>query len=354
MNKEKFFSYFLLGLTALFIVVLAYMLQWFIKPIIWALIFALIAYPIHIWMTRLIRYRTVSALIIATFVFLIIVIPTFVIGFLVVQEAFNLTYYVVQFMQNHDYVNLTQDLIKKPWIEKRIGKENIDNLLNYIQSDSFKNHIFSFFSELLKRLGETTTAMIINTGNVIFKTFIFLLTFFFILRDGYKFFEFVKELIPMEIEDIVKISTTVYKTVLSVVYGSIFIAIAQGVASFVAYVIIGYKYSLLLAFVTFVASFIPPFGASFIWVPVAIYTFFKLGVYKGIFMILYGTLIISMMDNILRPLFMKKDVNLPYIALFFSILGGLYTFGFIGLFLGPILFTTTVTLLSIYKKRLLS
>ncbi len=354
MNKEKFFSYFLLGVTAFFILVLAYMLRWFIKPIIWAFIFALIAYPIHIWLKRLIKYSIASALIITIFVFLIIVIPTFVVGFLVVQQAFNFTYYIIQLIQNYDYVTLAQDFMKKPWIEEYIGKENVDYILNYLQSDSFKAYIFSFFGELLRRFGEVTTTMIINTGNLIFKTFIFLLTFFFILKDGHRFFDFVKELIPMEIEDIIEVSTTVYKTVLSVVYGAIFIGIAQGIVSFIAYIIVGYKYSLLLAFATFVASFIPPFGASFVWVPVAIYTFLEAGIYKGIFMTLYGALIISTIDNILRPLFMKKDVDLPYIALFFSILGGLYTFGFIGLFLGPIMFTTTITILSIYKRRFLT
>lgn len=354
MNKEKFFAYFLLGLTTLFILILAYMLKWFIKPILWAFIFALVAYPVHLWMTRSIRCRNVSAIIITLSVFLIIVIPTFVVGVLVIQQAFNFTYYAAHLVQSYDYTNFTRDLIQHPWVENRVNKENIELFLNYLQSDSFKTQVFSFFSELLKKIGETTTTMIINTGNLFFKTFIFLLTFFFILRDGHRFFEFVKELIPMQMEDIIEISATVYKTVLSVVYGSIFIAVAQGVAGFIAYIILGYKYSLLLAFATFVASFIPPFGASLVWVPVALYTFFQLGVYKGVFMVLYGTLIISTLDNIFRPLFMKKDVNLPYIALFFSIIGGLYTFGFIGLFLGPILFTTTLTLLSIYKKRFLS
>jgi len=329
------------------------MLRWFIKPILWALIFALVAYPIHMWLSKVIKRNTISALVITLLVFLIIVIPTFVIGFIVVQEAFNFTNYSIQFMQNHDYVSLFKELLNHPFFENRVGKKNTEVLLNYIQSDSFKAHVFTFLSETLRWLGERTTTMVINTGNVVFKTFIFLLTFFFILRDGNKFFQFVKELIPMEIEDIIKISATVYKTILSVVYGSIFIAIAQGLAGFIAYLIIGYNYSLLLAFATFVASFIPPFGTSLVWVPVAVYTFLNVSVYKGVFMVLYGMLIISTMDNVIRPIFMKKDTDLPYIALFFSILGGITTFGFIGLFLGPIIFTTTATILSIYKKRVL-
>jgi len=63
--------------------------------------------------------------------------------------------------------------------------------------------------------------------------------------------------------------------------------------------------------------------------------------------------IISTVDNIIRPLIMKIGVQMPYIVLFFSILGGIIAFGFVGIFLGPIIFTTLFSLFVIYERRIL-
>ncbi len=354
MIREKFFAYFLLGITALFVLILLYMLKPFLISILWAFIFSLVAYPVHELLSGRIKSRTLSALLITLSVLVLIVLPAFAVGFLLMQQALSLSKAVISYFQTHDYTELVQTILGHPFVKSYVKEEEVKALLEYIGSEEFKANVFALLSNLISRLGQMTTAMVLGVGNLFFKTFVFLLTFFFILRDGHKFFEFVKRVMPMDVEDTLEVAKTVYKTVIAVVYGSIAVAIVQGIAGFIGYTIVGHRYALLFAFATFLASFIPPFGAAFVWVPVAVYTFLEMGVYKGALMTLYGMLIISTIDNFVRPLVMKRGIELPYIVLFFSIVGGLLSFGFVGIFFGPILFTTTITLLSLYEKRILN
>jgi len=105
---------------------------------------------------------------------------------------------------------------------------------------------------------------------------------------------------------------------------------------------------------TFFAAFIPPFGASAIWFPLAVFSFFSLGLWQFAFLSAWGLFLISTMDNFVRPLIIKKGVKIPYVVLFFATIGGLLKFGFIGLFLGPIIFTTLFALFKIYERRILN
>lgn len=167
------------------------------------------------------------------------------------------------------------------------------------------------------------------------------------------FREYIYRFIPLEEDDKRDILSSVYVTTLSVVYGTLGTALAQGIVSLVGYIIFGVPYPYVWAFATAYASFIPPFGAAMVWFPVAVYLFVKVGWIKGLLMGIYGTAFISSLDNVIKPLIMKNKVHAPYIVLFFAVFGGLLKFGFIGMFLGPILFNLLFTLANIYESKFL-
>lgn len=106
----------------------------------------------------------------------------------------------------------------------------------------------------------------------------------------------------------------------------------------------------LWGFATAVASFIPVLGAFAVWGPASIYLLAKGFILKGIILALVGALIISMIDNILKPLIIKGRVNLPLIFIFLSVLGGIKLFGLIGFIIGPLVFSLFVSFLEILKN----
>ncbi|MDW8067251.1 MAG: AI-2E family transporter [Aquificaceae bacterium] len=351
--REKVFLYFLLGIIGFFTALALLMLSPFLKPILWAIIFALVLYPVHMKLSRKMG-NTYSALLLTIMVLLLVVIPFSLVLTLAIRQSIDLFQLAVNLTQNSSYLDFLNRLLHHPVIERFLEEDEIrKRLLAYVESEEFRNILIGGLRDMAQRGLNLLASLLPAVGAFLFKTFVFLITLFFILRDGSRFVEFAERFLPMHEEDIEKVSLTIYKTVLATVYGSIGVGIAQSLLGFVGYKLVGMDYAVLLAMATFISSFVPPFGASLIWFPVALYTLGTKGFYSGLFMLLYGMLVISTIDNFVRPLIMKMGIQIPYIVLFFSIVGGLLTFGFVGIFLGPIIFTTLFTLALIYEKRIL-
>ncbi|MFN3814318.1 MAG: AI-2E family transporter [Aquificaceae bacterium] len=353
MGKERIFSYFLLGLTIFFTLLMLIVLIPFLKPILWAIIFSLVFYPPHMKLSRIMRSNSLSALFITLIVLVLIVIPFFFLGIVTVHQSMEITRSLIYYFQNHTIADILHDVYSLPFVDRFLSQDTLQRIQEYIQSQDFKNNVASYIGKLTQKLGEVFTSMVFATGSVIFKSFVFLISFFFILRDGKSFIGFIERFVPMYQEDLHEILLTVYRTILAVVYGSIGVATVQSLLAFLAYTIIGIEYSLLWSLLTFMASFVPPFGTGFVWFPIAVYTFIDKGLYYGIFMFAWGLLVISTIDNIVRPLIMKMGIRIPYIVLFFATVGGLLTFGFVGIFIGPIIFTILFSLAVIYERRIL-
>ncbi|GEC34412.1 membrane protein [Sinorhizobium fredii USDA 205] len=125
-------------------------------------------------------------------------------------------------------------------------------------------------------------------------------------------------------------------TVTGVVYGLIGTALAQGLLAGVGFWVAGVPQALLLGCLTFVLSFVPA-GPPFVWGPVALWLFMQESVWPGIFVAVWGLLLVSSIDNFLRPYLLGKNTNLPVLLGLFGLIGGVLAFGLIGLFLGPTL-----------------
>ena len=132
-------------------------------------------------------------------------------------------------------------------------------------------------------------------------------------------------------------------TVTGVVYGVIGTAIAQGLLAGLGFWIAGVPQALLLGFLTFLLSFVPA-APPLVWGGVALWLFFQGEVGWGIFVAGWGLLLVSSIDNLLRPYLLTQANSLPVLLSFFGFLGGILAFGFIGVFLGPVLLAVGYTL----------
>ena len=130
--------------------------------------------------------------------------------------------------------------------------------------------------------------------------------------------------------------TVAGKTVRGVVYGILGTALAQAVVAGIGFVIAGVPGAALLALLTFFASVVPIAGTALVWLPAAIWLFHLGATGWGIFMLIWG-LGVANLDNIVKPWLISQGSNMPFILIFFGVLGGALAFGFIGVFLGPTL-----------------
>ena len=128
-------------------------------------------------------------------------------------------------------------------------------------------------------------------------------------------------------------------TIKSVVYGTIGTAIAQSVLTSLGLWLAGVHGVLLLGFVTFLVA-LTPIGAPLVWFPAALWLFYTGATGWAVFLILWGIFIVGGADNIIRPYFISRGSDLPFVLVFLGVLGGTLAFGFLGLFLGPTLLAT--------------
>ena len=125
-------------------------------------------------------------------------------------------------------------------------------------------------------------------------------------------------------------------TVKGVIFGLIGTALAQGLLAALGFWIAGVEQALLLGFVTFVLSFLPA-GPPFVWGGVAIWLVGRGDFWWGMFVAAWGALLVSTIDNLLRPYLLSQSNNLPVVLGLFGFVGGILAFGFIGIFVGPVL-----------------
>ena len=133
-------------------------------------------------------------------------------------------------------------------------------------------------------------------------------------------------------------------TMIGVVYGMLGTAVAQGTLAAIGFLIAGIPAPVFLGFATFFLSFLP-MGAPIIWIPAAIYLFAQGSIFWGVFMVLWGLLLVSSIDNVIRPYFISLGSDLPLLLTLLGVFGGIIAFGFIGLFIGPTLLAVAYTLI---------
>lgn len=173
-----------------------------------------------------------------------------------------------------------------------------------------------------------------------------LLLVFFFYRDGPVLANFFKSLVKRLIEERADYYIDlVAGTVRRVVNGVIGTAAAQAIIALIGFVIAGVPGALLLAALTFMLSLIP-MGPPLVWGPAVAWLFWQQDYGMAAFLLVWGLLVISSVDNFLKPYLISRGGNLPLVIVLMGVFGGLFSFGFMGLFLGPTLLAVAYSLVS--------
>jgi len=160
---------------------------------------------------------------------------------------------------------------------------------------------------------------------------------FFFFRDGASAAERLTHTVRRIGGDQAKhLLTVAGNTVRGVVYGILGTALLQAVMAGFGFLIAGVPGPALLALLTFFFSIVPVLGTAIVWVPAAFWLFHQGSTGWGIFMIVWG-LTVGSVDNVVKPLLISQGSDMPFVLIFFGVLGGALAFGFIGVFLGPTL-----------------
>lgn len=217
-----------------------------------------------------------------------------------------------------------------------------------IRVENFSEQVGTFVLSFNKFIVSSIATLLRSSTELVVKLFIMLLTMFFLFRDGKEFLARIIRLTPLSDNYDRQIFQKFREVSYSAMVSTLLTGLAQGVIAGIAYLIVGVPV-LLFSVATAFSSLIPFVGAALVWLPVSLYLLIIGQWWQALFMFLWGMIVISLVDNILRPLLMKGKTQVHPMILFFSIFGGIAFFGFWGIVFGPLIISIALTLLHIYE-----
>jgi predicted PurR-regulated permease PerM len=330
-----FFLIFALGYATYLII------RPFISPIAWAIVFSIVFYPVYAFLLRYLRWGPLCAFFTVTIIVLIIVGPIAYLSYQVGREIDDILYAF-----GTEKIELVDNALKNPRVQK--GIQRMTQILS-ISEETLKESVINAISDIVKALIKKLRVTVEHIPSFFVDFFLMLLSIYFFLRDGPYFIEKLSRYLPFSSEQKSILFKQIRDIIVTTIYGGVVVAILQSLAGGLIFFILHVPKAALLGFATFFASFVPIGGTFGVWGPVVAYFFYKGLVLKGIILFVYGLGIISMIDNVVRPIIVKEKVKMPLILVFFSILGGISLFGLIGIIMGPLIVALFVSVVEIFR-----
>ena len=212
--------------------------------------------------------------------------------------------------------------------------------------------------KLLPLFQETVTRYLIEIPLAILNGGFILFISYFLFKDGETMARKIEDILPIRKRTMEKLVDQFEKVTYAVVFGQLFIAGSQAFLATIGFYIFGVPLPIFLGVLTAFCALIPVVGTSIVWVPTSLYMIL-IGYFtqnynvlsKGVWLFIYGLLVITTMDNILRIKIMDSRAGIHPIITIVGVVGGVNLFGVAGLFLGPILLPLIVTYFETFKER---
>lgn len=246
-----------------------------------------------------------------------------------------------------------------------IVKEALDNNLSFAEKIPdwlpFKEKLEPFNETIIKKASEATSAMgswLVSSlssatkGTVGFFIGLFILFYamFYFLMHGPDSLRSLASLLPLSEEDRAEVMNRGLMVTRASLKGILVVGLVEGVLVGSALWITGIEGAAFWGTMVFLLSTIPGLGPSLIWLPAAVYLLFIGSTGSGIGLIIWGVLVVGMVDYLLRPWVVGSDAKLPDLVILISIFGGIVSFGPVGIIIGPVIAALLDTILTIYKK----
>lgn len=194
-------------------------------------------------------------------------------------------------------------------------------------------------------------ALLAATGTAVFQAVLFLIALFFFLADGGRLVGWIDEQLPLGPGQFRTLMTEFRRTSVSVLVATLATAGIQTATGLIGYLVARAPNPLFLTLATFVVALVPALGGTVMVVAVGILLLATGHTLAGVFLVIWGAVVMSVIDNIARPYLLRGGMALHGGLLFFALLGGLAVFGGVGLVIGPLALTFLVTAVGMYRRE---
>jgi len=330
--------FIIMGLvTVLFL----YLLKPFFFPIFWAAVIAGIFRPLYRRINGRLNRPSLSTAILFLIIVLIIFLPALIIGTLVFRESLQLYETLKPDAQNIDrnFRHIIDALADNPFADLfRINRAFLVEKTAEVVG-GITNYIFVHLKELTQ-----------NTIGLIVKMAIMLYTLFFFIRDGEKFLRMAMRLSNLGMGRESFLYERFIVTARSTLKVTLIIGGIQGILGGLIFIATSVEGALIWGLLMILTAIIPVLGCSIIWAPAGVLMLLTGHIWEGVLILTVGVLVISTVDNLLRPILIGKDVEMHPLLIFLSMLGGIVLFGFSGFVIGPIITSLFLSILQMYEE----
>ena len=314
----------------------------FLSAILTAAILAATFYKSYSFLLKKIGKKSVSSILTCLLVLIMIVIPSIIVFGLVANEVNN--------------------VYQKVTVSDNFYQDHIVKILNGVKNSSLVQsfNLEQFFQQeqinkAVQKIGSGTLTIIQKTyqniiGSVLW-VFVMFFSLYYFLVDGHKVVEKIMYLSPLKNKYEAELSQKFSSMVRATLKGTIIVGTIQGILGGIMFAIAGVPSFMVWGVVMIILSIIPAIGSGLVWAPVGVIMLFTGNIWQGVFILLFGTIVISFIDNILRPKLVGNDVEMHPLLVFFATLGGLIGFGIIGFIIGPVIMALFLALWEIYGKE---
>lgn len=336
--QQLFFFGLLTGTTFVFL----YMVGGYLVTVLWAVVIALMFAPVYEYIKRALQGRaSTAAASTVLLVVLVVLIPLTTVGSMVVSESLSL--YETLTKENGEFDSsgfLARASIVTSYLEPYgISQVNVENRLR-----EWAVSISRTVATSLVVFSQSTIAFLIQVA-------VMLYLLFFFLRDGKKIERLVRHHLPLDDSYERRLITKFSDTTQAVIKGTLLISVVQGIIGGVLFTLVGIPNPVLWGVTMGVLSIIPLLGTSSVWLPAAIILIMTGSVWSGVIILLVGALVISSVDNFLRPVLVGRSTKMPDSLVLLSTIGGLATFGVSGFIIGPIIAALFLSLWTIFEEK---
>lgn len=312
----------------------------FLIIIAWAMVLSITFYPLYRLIIRLKSPPWIASL--ATLIIILALILgsfTYIAGSLVNEITF-----VHSDLEEKGFETLA--LIQKhPLFAKAYQKINSYRIL---EGFDLRDSAVTALKNIGAHIAENISLIFKNAVVFMVSFIIMCITVFYFLKDGEAIVAFIKKFLPFSDAQKKRLEHRVKEMVVAAIYGGVAAGVAQGIFGGIAFLIFGIPSPVFWGIAMAFFSFIPVFGSFLIWGPAGLFLILSGSHMKGIGLLIYGLLVISSIDNIIKSWVIGSRTKLHILIIFFSVLGGIMFFGFVGFILGPLITALCLSLLEIY------
>ncbi len=340
-----------LCVTALLAVLLYKVIQPFLAPLAWAIVIAYLMHPLQLRLERRLKSRQgLIAGLLTALCFVMLTGPLMAVGAAFAAQA-ALLVVSLQSLVTRLQIGSIDDLVALPvaqralvWLQHHLP----------VTIDQLRGWSVAGAEQLLRLLGAFGGRAFFGAFSTIISFLMTLFLLFFFLRDGRRMLLAVLGMIPVGGRRKQRLMHHVGEVTRAVVFGTLVTSMVQGVSLAIGFALAGLPSPIVFGVLGAIVSVLPIGGTAFVWGPGAAWLYATDHPAAGTFLLLWGALIVGLADNLLRPLLIAGRTEVPTLAVFVGVLGGLAAFGMVGMFLGPVVISLVVAFVRFADESLAS